>query len=110
MSDGSSDELEYRGPGRLIVLPPGVSGVDLTAKGGFKTNPWRKAIATDCQAPPKECPQASNHKKMRCPQGHPYSKENTRVTGRGFRVCRTCERARHKEDRGKKRAGVVAKG
>lgn len=29
-----------------------------------------------------------------CPQGHPYSAENTRINSRGSRVCRTCERAR----------------
>lgn len=29
-----------------------------------------------------------------CPQGHTYSAENTRISGRGSRVCRACERDR----------------
>lgn len=30
--------------------------------------------------------------KMQCPQGHIYSKENTKINYAGRRVCRTCER------------------
>lgn len=29
-----------------------------------------------------------------CPKGHPYDEENTRMTRRGSRECRTCDRAR----------------
>ena len=29
-----------------------------------------------------------------CPQGHEYSAENTRITPKGKRVCRECDRAR----------------
>lgn len=32
----------------------------------------------------------------RCPQGHPYTDENTYLGGRG-RTCRTCKRARRRE-------------
>ena len=31
--------------------------------------------------------------KTHCPQGHPYSPENTRIHASGRRRCRTCERA-----------------
>jgi len=34
-----------------------------------------------------------NTRKTHCPQGHPYSAENTAVKRTGSRVCRTCERA-----------------
>ncbi|BBA98317.1 hypothetical protein RVR_4454 [Actinacidiphila reveromycinica] len=27
-----------------------------------------------------------------CPQGHPYDEANTRITSKGFRACRTCDR------------------
>lgn len=40
----------------------------------------------------------ANSLKTHCPYGHPYSPENTLVTRRGSRECRTCrrERATHK--------------
>lgn len=36
----------------------------------------------------------ANRRKSHCPQGHEYTKENTRVTPSGRRICRTCDRAR----------------
>lgn len=35
--------------------------------------------------------------KTECPQGHPYDGENTYVSPRGWRYCRTCTRQRQKE-------------
>ncbi len=35
---------------------------------------------------------AANVAKEECPQGHPYSGENLRITGVGSRACRQCER------------------
>jgi hypothetical protein len=32
----------------------------------------------------------ANAKKTHCPRGHEYTKQNTYITGRGSRVCRTC--------------------
>jgi hypothetical protein len=32
-------------------------------------------------------------KRTHCPQGHPYSAENTHIQRNGSRVCRTCKRA-----------------
>lgn len=37
--------------------------------------------------------------KTHCAQGHPFSKENTRINGQGWRVCRACSN----KPRGKKR-------
>jgi hypothetical protein len=37
---------------------------------------------------------ALNAKKKYCPQGHPYSPENTYVSPQGGRECRTCHRKR----------------
>jgi hypothetical protein len=34
-----------------------------------------------------------------CPIGHPYNEENTRITPRGWRICRTCHRDRKREQR-----------
>lgn len=36
-----------------------------------------------------------NKKKTNCPQGHPYSLENTTYNNKGWRVCRTCKLIRH---------------
>lgn len=30
-------------------------------------------------------------RRTHCPQGHPYDEKNTRISGRGARVCRICE-------------------
>lgn len=35
---------------------------------------------------------AMNAKKTHCPQGYPYDEQNTRITWRGYRACRACER------------------
>jgi hypothetical protein len=37
---------------------------------------------------------ARNARKTHCPQGHPYDEENTYVSPRGWRQCRTCIRER----------------
>jgi hypothetical protein len=40
---------------------------------------------------------AKNARKTHCPQGHPYDEENTFVTTRGTRKCRTCRRIQSTE-------------
>lgn len=35
-----------------------------------------------------------NRKQTECPKGHEYTDENTRITPKGKRVCRACDRAR----------------
>lgn len=47
---------------------------------------------------------ALNARKTHCPQGHPFSEENTYYTEHGSRRCRTCSRE-HKE-RERRAAGV----
>lgn len=42
---------------------------------------------------------AENAAKTHCPKGHPYSKANTFITPEGWRVCRTCRRAREAASR-----------
>jgi hypothetical protein len=42
---------------------------------------------------------AANTRKTRCPRGHAYDEENTRVTPRGARACRACSRERMAEGR-----------
>ena len=38
----------------------------------------------------------NNQRKECCPQGHPYSPENTYICTRGFRACRACQRIRQR--------------
>lgn len=42
-------------------------------------------------------PWGVNSRKTECPQGHPYSTENTYITPAGGRVCRICARERTRE-------------
>lgn len=45
-----------------------------------------------------ESPSARHAKATHCPQGHPYSEENTYIIpGSGGRVCRTCKREGNRE-------------
>lgn len=37
-----------------------------------------------------------NARKTHCPQGHPYTEENTHFTPQGWRRCRTCRKAKAK--------------
>jgi hypothetical protein len=53
-----------------------------------------------------EGPTAVNAAKTHCPQGHPYSPENTRKRPCGRRMCRTCDRARKREWKRKQRASA----
>lgn len=39
-------------------------------------------------------PEHHNSKKTHCPEGHEYTKENTRID-RGSRACRTCDREKN---------------
>lgn len=41
--------------------------------------------------------------KTHCPKGHGYTPGNTRITGKGGRVCRACERSRAQAIRDRKR-------
>ncbi len=40
-----------------------------------------------------ESPVAKAAAATHCPQGHAYDSENTRIRSKGWRACRTCERA-----------------
>ena len=51
-------------------------------------------------------PSAIAATKTHCPAGHPYAGENLRITGRGFRVCRTCESIYNKRRNGENRHAV----
>lgn len=51
-----------------------------------------------------------NSNKTHCPQGHPYSPENTMYSKRGGRKCRTCQRAYVRRAAAKRRAREVAEG
>ncbi len=42
---------------------------------------------------------SANGSKTRCPQGHPYSEENTHVYG-GYRRCLACDRIKHRRTDG----------
>lgn len=51
-------------------------------------------------ATPKEQAANKSHgslKKTHCPQGHPYSPENTFINNKGFRRCYACSQARWNE-------------
>lgn len=39
---------------------------------------------------------AKNKRKTHCPKGHPYDDENTYFTSQGWRICRSCNRERHR--------------
>ncbi len=45
--------------------------------------------------------------KTHCPQGHPYSKENTYVSAKGYRHCRHCLRQRMQSYRQKNKEGAL---
>jgi len=53
---------------------------------------------------------ALNARKVACPQGHPYTPENTRMTPRGQRMCRTCRRAQNSARKSRLRAEWLAAG
>jgi hypothetical protein len=40
-----------------------------------------------------------NARKTHCPQGHPYSPENTRIRPKGYRICRECVKDRREANR-----------
>lgn len=46
---------------------------------------------------------AKNHAKTHCPQGHPYSAENTHINPSGERTCRICGRVRMRLWRARRR-------
>lgn len=37
--------------------------------------------------------------KTNCPSGHPYDEVNTRISPKGWRECRTCDRIKHQKQR-----------
>lgn len=53
-----------------------------------------------------ESPSALRARLTHCPQGHPYSEENTRVSSRNERSCRTCHRSRERARKTALRQGV----
>jgi hypothetical protein len=50
-------------------------------------------------------PTARNARKTECPKGHPYSDENTRISG-GSRMCRTCKNEWLRQYRATKRVAA----
>lgn len=50
-----------------------------------------------------DAPTAENFRKTHCPRGHEYSDDNTYVDPHGWRMCRTCERVKHRELRARPR-------
>lgn len=42
-------------------------------------------------------------KKTKCPQGHPYNRENTIKQKNGARVCRICKKLRRQKDKNRAR-------
>jgi hypothetical protein len=55
---------------------------------------WEEAVkrALEKKRPPRTGFAALNAAKTHCPQGHPYSAENTYVSPQGKRFCRACHR------------------
>lgn len=51
-------------------------------------------------------PTAINKRKTHCPQGHEYNEINTRISPKGWRYCRPCNRAAHKKMEAKRRGAV----
>jgi hypothetical protein len=49
---------------------------------------------------------SKNRVKTHCPHGHPYDKDNTRLTAPGGRVCRACNRAAQQRFRERVAAGA----
>jgi hypothetical protein len=60
---------------------------------------WHRENARRSTSPP-----AKNASKPHCPQGHPYSQENTYHRPDGRRVCRTCDREHSRRKRQQRRA------
>ena len=48
----------------------------------------------------------NNARKTHCPQGHPYSDENTYVLSGGRRQCKTCSKAKAAEAHARKKASA----
>lgn len=52
-------------------------------------------------------PTLANALKTHCLKGHPFSGENLRLGPRGYRNCRTCERAKVRRQEAEKRLGAL---
>lgn len=51
---------------------------------------------------------ARNARKTHCPEGHLYDEASTRITRRGWRICRTCHAASQRQLRARQRREVAA--
>lgn len=50
------------------------------------------SVRENTLAPGSQAPSAANHRKTHCKRGHLFDHENTKITTKGHRVCRTCQR------------------
>ena len=83
-------------------IPAGLD-LDHLCRNRACVNPWHlEPVTRSVNLRRGTTARTHNTSKTRCPQQHPYTESNTRITSKGSRSCRECERLRAAANRRQK--------